>query len=94
MVANTDRQREPYTGFGRTMRRFMAERGINSWTHLEDLIKEKTGNKRSHQNMSKYAFGDVQTPYEFVHDFADALGLDEAERRELAWKYTYESRPE
>lgn len=87
------RQRKPYTGFGRTLRRLMTERDIRSWTQMEEKIKEATGRSYSHQSMSKYASGISTVPPEFVRDVCATLDLGAEERTELAERYAYESLP-
>ena len=72
----------------------MVERDIHSWQHLEEEIVTATGNRYSHQSLSKYAIGTTLTPPEVVQDFAKTLELDEDERWRLAWRYAYESRAE
>ena len=72
----------------------MAVRDIHSWQHLQEEIITTTGNRYSHQSMSKYASGTATVPPEFVQDFAKTLGLDEDQRSKLAWHYAYESRAE
>ncbi len=90
-MANSGRSRQPYTGFGRYVRRLMSDRDIRSWSELERLIQSKTGNRHLHQSMSKYAAGKVQVPNAFTRDFAATLELDPDERTELAVKYAYHS---
>lgn len=87
------RQRKPYTGFGKTLRMLMLDRNIRSWTQLEEEIDRATGERYSHQSMSKYAAGTSTIPPEFVQAFANTLELTSSERSELAEQFTYYSRP-
>lgn len=88
-----NRQRKPYTGFGKALRRLMWERDIRSWTQLEEMIARKTNEGYSHQSMSKYASGASAIPPEFVRDFSVTLDLTQSERSELAEQYAYHSLP-
>ncbi len=88
-----NRQRKPYTGFGKALRRLMWERDIRSWTQLEEMIARKTDDAYSHQSMSKYASGASAIPPEFVQAFSKTLDLSQAERSELAEQFTYHSLP-
>ncbi len=88
------RPRKSYTGFGKALRSLMWGRDVRSWTQLEGMIQRATGEKHSHQSMSKYASGASQTPPEFVQAFAATLKLTEAERAGLAEQFTYHSLPE
>ena len=85
--------RGQYTGFGKTMKKLMVDRGIPSWMALSRRIKETTGEIYSHQLISKYAYGKSEVPSEFVQDLAETLRVSGAERRELADAYTWEARP-
>lgn len=87
-----NRQRKAYTGFGKTLRRLMWDRDIRSWTQLEEMITRKTGEKYSHQSMSKYASGASAIPPEFVQAFRKTLDLSDEERGDLAEQYAYHSR--
>ncbi len=88
-----NRQRRPYTGFGKMLRRLMWERDIRSWLQLEEMIVRKTGERFSHQSMSRYAAGASAIPSEFVKAFCETLNLSDSERADLADQYTYHSRP-
>lgn len=88
-----NRQRKPYTGFGKTLRRQMWERDVRSWTQLEEMIHRRTGQRYSHQSMSKYAAGASAIPPEFVQAFSTTLELPKSERTELAEQYAYHSLP-
>ena len=88
------KERKPYTGFGRTLRRLMWDRDVASWTRLCEMIEEATGLQFAHQSMSKYAAGTTPAPHEFVQAFADTLALTKKEREELAYQYTFCSLPE
>jgi hypothetical protein len=91
----SERKKRPYTGFGKTLRRFMWDRDIRSWAQLAELMESATGRVYSHQSMSKYAAGTTNLiPAEFVQDFATALELSEIERLDLAEQFTYHSRPQ
>lgn len=89
-----NRQRKPYTGFGKMLRRLMWERDIRSWTQLGEEIFEATGERHSHQSMSRYASGQTVIPPEFVWDVTETLGLSKTERLDLAEQYAYHSRPD
>ncbi len=88
------RQRKPYTGFGKMLRRLMWERDVRSWLQLEEMIMRKEGERYSHQSMSRYAAGASAIPPEFVRAFSKTLNLSEAERAELSDRYTYHSLPD
>ena len=75
------------------MKKLMVDRGIPSWMALSRRIEQKTGETYSHQLISKYAYGKSAVPAEFVHDLAETLGTNKAERRELADAYTWCARP-
>jgi hypothetical protein len=88
------RQRKPYTGFGKALKRLMVERDIRSWTQLEERIHTATGERYSHQSMSKYAAGSSAIPPEFVVAVSHTLGLEGDERSNLAEQYAFHSLPE
>jgi hypothetical protein len=87
-------RRKRYTGFGKAVRMVMLDRDIPSWTMLSEIIDVETGRRYSPQTLSKYAAGTVEVPSEFVVSFAEALGLLQAERRDLAEQNAYHSLPE
>lgn len=89
-----NRRRGPKTGFGKMLLSLMQRRDVHSWSHLSELVAEKTGREYSHQSISKYASGKVQAiPPEFVVAVCDTLQLDKQERLDLAEQYAYYSRP-
>lgn len=88
------RPRKPYTGFGKALKSLMWDRDVRSWTQLEGMIQRTTGEKYSHQSMSKYASGATPPPPEFVQAFTRTLKLTAVERANLAEQFTYHSLPE
>lgn len=80
-----------YTGFGKTLRKYMVDRDVRSWTQLSRRIERRTSVVYSHQVISKYAYGKAQVPTAFVQACADALELPREERRDLAEQYAYHS---
>jgi hypothetical protein len=82
-----------YCELGKMLDALARDRNVRGPYNIAHHIENVTDYKVSGQVLSKYLYGRSFPKREFVEAFAEALKLSAQERGELAWVYTYGSRP-
>jgi hypothetical protein len=89
----TDNTHKPYCKLGKMLDDLARERNVRGPYNIANHVENVTGHEVSGQVLSKYLYGEYVPKREFVRAFAEAFKLTPRERNELAWVYTYDSRP-
>jgi hypothetical protein len=89
----TDNKHKPYSELGKMLDDLARERDVRGPYNIAYQVENVTGYKVSGQVLSKYLYGESVPKREFVRAFAEAFKLTPRERSELAWVYSYDSRP-
>jgi hypothetical protein len=89
----TDYKHKPYSELGKMLDDLARERDVRGPYNIAYQVENVTGYEVSGQVLSKYLYGESVPKRVFVRAFAEAFKLTAQERSELAWVYTYGSRP-
>jgi hypothetical protein len=89
----TDNTHKRYCELGKMLDALARERDVRGPYNIANHIENVTGYEVSGQVLSKYLYGESVPKREFVRAFAEAFKLAAQERSELAWVYSYDSRP-
>ncbi len=82
---------KPYSELGKLLDALARSRDVRGPYQIAQHLEHVNGYEVSGQAVSKYLYGNMGPKRAFVEAFADAFGLTEQERAELAWAYAYDS---
>jgi hypothetical protein len=80
---------KPYCELGKLLDILARSRDVRGPYQIAQHLEYANGYEVSGQAVSKYLYGNIGPKRAFVEAFADAFGLSEQERFELAWTYAY-----
>lgn len=84
----------PYSELGKMLDALARNRDVRGPYNIAYHVREATSYEVTGQSVSKYLYGESVPKREFIKAFTDAFELTSYERAELAWLYTYGSRPD